>query len=205
MRVLVVARTRMRGDRVCVGGLDTESGASARLLGHDERNLHEDHPVRPGQIRDIVCTPRKVLRPPHIEDVVVTGGKRRTEVADLGRAIADLVDPWTCNLDEIFDGRLDVTDAGTGYLGEGRPQPGCSTGFWTGRSVLRQSKFQESGRAYWIPSGNLIRKVKYVGMDDPIALIPEGVLVRFSLARWLAFPPGVEEERCYLQLSGWYL
>jgi hypothetical protein len=50
----------------------------------------------------------------------------------------------------------------------------------------------------------LIRKVKYVGMDDPAALIPNGALVRFSLARWHQFLPGVDELRCYLQLSGWY-
>jgi hypothetical protein len=41
-------------------------------------------------------------------------------------------------------------------------------------------------------------------MDDAIAVIPDGALIRFSLARWKAFPPGVNEERCYLQLSGWY-
>jgi len=69
---------------------------------------------------------------------------------------------------------------------------------------LRQSKFEESGRSYWIPNGKLIRKVKYVGMNDPIALIPAGVLIRFSLARWKEFPPGVGEQRRYLQLSGWY-
>jgi hypothetical protein len=42
-------------------------------------------------------------------------------------------------------------------------------------------------------------------MDDPIALVPKGALIRFSLARWKAFPPLVDEQRCYLQLSGWYL
>jgi hypothetical protein len=50
----------------------------------------------------------------------------------------------------------------------------------------------------------MIRSAKYVGMDEPIAVIPDSALVRFSLARWAAFPPGVDEQRCYLQLSGSY-
>jgi hypothetical protein len=97
-----------------------------------------------------------------------------------------------------------VTPAGTAFLGEGRPLPACSVGFWIARKVIRQSKFEESGRSYWVPDGNLIRKVKYVGVDEPTALVPEGSLLRFSLARWKEFPPGVGEKRCYLQLSGWY-
>jgi hypothetical protein len=51
----------------------------------------------------------------------------------------------------------------------------------------------------------MIRSAKYVGMEEPIAVIPERAIDRFSLARWAPFPPGVDEERCYLQLSGWYL
>ena len=34
--------------------------------------------------------------------------------------------------------------------------------------------------------------------------IPLNTLVRISLARWWV-PAGMSEERCYLQLSGWYL
>jgi hypothetical protein len=204
VKVLVVARTRMGGDRVCVGGIDLDSGASVRLLGSDTQNLLESHPIRPGDIWNMTCSHRREPRPPHVEDVVVTAGKRLSRVANLRGAILELVEPWDCELDEIFDGRLAVTDAGTAFLRDEPPLPDRSVGFWAARTALRQSKFDESGSRYWIPEGRLIRKVKYVGMHDPTPLIPEGALVRFSLARWHQFPPGVDELRCYLQLSGWY-
>jgi hypothetical protein len=60
-------------------------------------------------------------------------------------------------------------------------------------------------RNYQFAGTGSIRKAKHVGLDEPIALIPSGSLVRFSLARWAEFPPGVGEKQCYLQLSGWYL
>jgi hypothetical protein len=195
----------MGGDRVCVGGLESGSGASVRLLGSDQQNLPEDHRIRPGDIWEITCSPRAVTRAPHSEDVVVNAGRMVGEVdmADMKAAILDLREAWDGELDEIFDGRLAVTDSGKAFLRDERPPLGYSTGFWSARKALRQSKFEESGRGYWIPDGTLIRKVKYVGMDDPIALVPKGALIRFSLARWKAFPP--VEARCYLQLSGWYL
>jgi hypothetical protein len=204
VKVLVVARTRMGGDRVCVGGIDVDSRASVRLLGSDTQNLPESHPIRPGEIWNMTCSPRREVRPPHVEDVVVTAGKQISSVVNLKSAILELVEPWDCELEEIFDGRLAVTDAGTAFLRDEPPLPDRSTGFWNARTALRQSKFDESGNRFWIPDGHRIRKVKYVGMDDPVAVIPEGALVRFSLARWHQFPPGVDEPRCYLQLSGWY-
>jgi hypothetical protein len=204
VRVLVVARTRMRGDRVCVGGLDLDSGANLRLLGKDEQNLAQDHPIRAGDIWEITGAPRGVVVPPHVEDFVVTSGRCTNHVADLRSAILNLAEPWNCDLDAVFNGCLANTPSGTGFLREGQPLPPGSVGFWIARTVIRQSKFEESGRSYWVPDGKRIRKVAYVGMDDPIPLVATGSLLRFSLARWKEFPPGVGEKRCYLQLSGWF-
>ena len=45
----------------------------------------------------------------------------------------------------------------------------------------------------------------YVGFADPIERIPKGALVRVSLARWWRPDDAPDmEERCYLQLSGWF-
>ena len=55
-------------------------------------------------------------------------------------------------------------------------------------------------------NGYPLRGLKYVGEESPIKVIPAGTLVRLSLARWWR-PEDSEpnfEERCYLQLSGWY-
>ena len=50
------------------------------------------------------------------------------------------------------------------------------------------------------------RRFAFVGFQEPLAEIPAGALVRISLAHWWRprdHPE--EEERCYLQLSGWFL
>ena len=47
-------------------------------------------------------------------------------------------------------------------------------------------------------------QIKYVGLQPTEDIIPKGTLLRVSLARWWS-PNDVEvENRCYLQLSGWY-
>ena len=50
----------------------------------------------------------------------------------------------------------------------------------------------------------LVQSSKYVGLQPTEDIIPKGTLLRVSLARWWS-PNDVEvENRCYLQLSGWY-
>ena len=48
------------------------------------------------------------------------------------------------------------------------------------------------------------RKITFVGFQNPVQLISAGTLLRISLARWWAPNDDDVEERCYLQLSGWY-
>jgi len=48
-----------------------------------------------------------------------------------------------------------------------------------------------------------VLNVRYVGIIEPIKIIPKGTLIRFSLARWWKKDES-SEEVCYLQLSGWY-
>jgi hypothetical protein len=196
----------MKADRVCVGGIDLDSKKSLRLLGSDENNLAQDNPIRPGELWELQYRPRERTVPPHVEDVVVSRGHRVDAVSDLKTAVLNLVKPWDCDLDQIFEGCLKVTDAGTAYLPADGRIPLCSTGYWTVTSTVRRSQFDDYGIHYWMPDGPSIRSVKYVGMEeDPIDVIPRQALIRFSLARWWAFPMGEGEQRCYLQLSGWCL
>ena len=204
MMVLVVARTRMGGDRVCVGGLALEDGSSVRLLGSDGRNLLEDHPIRPGAIWDIAYVPHAQVESPHVEDVIVSRGKEVETVGDLKARILGLIEPWAGPVESIFEGLLTTTESGRSYLAPNGQMPSCSTGFWVADRDARLSQFQDHGLSYWFPDGQEIRSVKYVGMDDPIDIISTGSIVRFSLSRWGEFPPGVGERRCYLQLSAWY-
>jgi hypothetical protein len=203
MNMLVVARTRMSGDRVCVGGIELGTGRSLRLLGSDGNNLPEAHSIRPGTIWDIACEPlRRGVRPPHVEDVIVTRGHPVEDVPDMKAAILGSWQPWECPLEDIFDGPLDVTERGTAFLRDRPPLPSCSTGFWHAQRPATLDG--DWGNRYWFAGGGAIRSVKYSGMSWPPDTIPAGALIRFSLARWAEFPPGVGEKRCYLQVSGWY-
>ena len=198
----MVARTRMYGDRVCVGGIELETGRSLRLLGSDGDNLHQDHEIRPGAIWDLQYEPRGNARAPHIEDVVVSRGHRVERVSDLRAAILNVWEPWAGGLEEAFDGRLATTDRGTAFIRRDPPIPSSSTGFWV--STRRATLDGERGNRYWFAGEGAVRSVKYVGMTWPADSISTGALIRFSLARWAEFPPGVGELRCYLQLSAWY-
>jgi hypothetical protein len=203
MRVLVVARTRMHGDRVCVGGLALDDGRSLRLLGSDGRNLSEEHQIRPGQVWDLSYEPAERVVPPHVEDVVVASGRRIDTVSDLRATVIDMVTPWTGPVSAIFEGCLEIPERGTAYIGRESRLPSSSTGFWIASEDVQRSQFQDHGVRYGFPGSRSMGSVKFVGMNDPEDRLPEGTLVRFSLSRWIAFPPG-SGERCYLQLSGWY-
>lgn len=168
MNVHVVARTRMSGDRVCVGGIDLDSGRSLRLLGSDRRNLLETNPIRPREIWDLAYSPAPSVEPPHIEDVIVTRGHKVEDVADTRAAILQLVNPWQGTLESIFDGRLDTTDGGSAFIRRDPPLPSHSTGFWVATDDVPKSRFDDYGVKYWFPDGRAIRKVTYKGMEDPI-------------------------------------
>jgi Dual OB-containing domain len=133
----VAGRTRMPADRVCVGGLTLDSGTSVRLLGSDGRNLPEDHRIRPGDVWDLTYSPRTATRPPHTEDVIVASGRPVRTVENIKASILELIDPWDCELDGIFDGQLAVTEHGTAFLRDDPPLPGSSTGFWIADRPVR--------------------------------------------------------------------
>lgn len=47
--------------------------------------------------------------------------------------------------------------------------------------------------------GNI--RLKFVGFQEHVSRIQAGTIIRLSLANWW---DGQGEDRCYLQLSGWY-
>ena len=71
-KVLIVSKTKMANDNVCVGGVDIENERSVRLL--DENGYHELRDECPYEIWDVwetdYCSSNQ--RPaPHVEDVNV--------------------------------------------------------------------------------------------------------------------------------------
>jgi hypothetical protein len=201
VRIVIVGKTRMRGGRVCVGAHDLDSFRSLRLSRHDGTYVEEDAALEIGDIWEVDYRDRPGTTPPHVEDVIVAeGGTRRGRQADLGRLIAQRDVVWT-SVDELFDGGLAFTAAGTAYIPVDGRLPARSTGYWRIDSELTHYTSYGRPRYRWGGDGPL-RSAAYVGVADPADRIPAGTLVRLSLSH--AQQPPNQPNGYWLQLSGWF-
>ena len=209
-RVLIVAKTHMGEYLACVGGLNLETNQGIRLLRADGSNQPKDTRFEVGQIWELTFQPHPGATSPHVEDVRVTHETYIYSTINLRNMLMQRVQPWRGGPDQLFDRKLTLEK--TGYITRTRGLPSSSTGYWQPEYPLNLSFTFREGQPYYqiitqpeevFPA---VRKlfIKYVGYADPVHRIPAGTLVRVSLARWWQ-RPGTDEERCYLQLSGWYL
>ena len=199
-QVLIVARTRMYGGRVCIGAL-SDDGENLRLLsascGYEASNYQI------GEMWDISFN-RCQTRPPHFEDIAVVSRTRVGIEPDPRAFILARVQPVTGSIVSLFDGFIRFTGTGSGYISENTGIPASATGFWLPNAALH---LENVPRGQLYGHQNDYRHLKYVGFQNPIAEIPSGELVRVSLAKWWR-PRDADdslEERCYAQLSGWFL
>ena len=200
VKVLIVSRTQMKNG-VCVGGINIDTCELIRL--HNDRggNLSCDAPYQIGEIWSMVVENPWNPRPePHTEDRSVTP---KSLVENIG--ISGVVEYINNNIDglnvavgdltKVFDGSLQVS-GNKCYVGE-ENVPGFSTQFWIADSPLYHRVCFDKDFYYY--KGLLIR---FVGFQQIVDVIPQGTVIRLSLANW--WDNGCGEERCYLQLSGWY-
>jgi hypothetical protein len=201
--VAIVARTRMYGGRVCVGAL-SDAGENLRLMNKDcASDRDQDSPFRVGEQWEITCAPCGPKRPPHVEDVVVGKATKRGNLDHLADYISKRATPWKGTIDSLFEGKIQFTRNGAGFISEAAI-PSGATGFWI-PSVDLHLDHDERNKAGYYPQNNH-RHLSFVGLQDPVGVIKTGQLVRVSLARWWR-PENADpdfEERCYAQLSGWY-
>ena len=194
----------MRGEFRCISGL-TNDNQQIRLLTVDGHQWQNDSPFEVGQIWDMDFQPSPDLVPPHLEDVLVSRQSFLREEPNLKRHLLNRVTPWKGGIDQIFDGVLDYTMHDNGYVCKRLGLPSLSTGFWL---PDRDLTLREDGKHYDYKDGMWRRGLSYVGEEPkpPVVLRAE-TLVRVSLARWWK-PENASpdfEERCYAQLSGWYV
>lgn len=159
-RVLIVSKTRMRGDHVCVGGHDLdESMRSIRLLQSDGTNMPAGTRFEIGQVWDLDYEPAIDIRPPHVEDVLVNshGARHIDTIQTLGAFLRTRITPWTGTL---FERALLRTNSGTGYVPiDGPPHRAApATGFpnspWTSTAtVVTCSAPTAGGGAAFVKSG----------------------------------------------------
>ncbi len=141
---------------------------------------------------------------PHVEDILVARAELVGQQPDLRNFLLKRIKPWQGTPQQTFEALVRPTYMGHGYINEIMGIPSVSAGYWLPGQPLTQEV--EGAKVYYrYPRRDGVRLLKYVGFAPPISRIPAGALVRISLARWWRQEDSDIEERCYLQLSGWYL
>ena len=200
MKVLILSKTHV-GSSACVGGVVLETNEFVRLMNGPNQYQEGNTPLNIGQVWDIDYEARPD-REPHIEDVHMKSKKYLHDFKNFQGYILGNLPIWEGKPEILFDGKLNWTGKGSGYLGNPENLPLNSVGFW----ISDRDLVLEDDR-YYIYKRKRVwrnRKFSYVGFPNRIAAIPAGTLIRVSLAKWWK-PDDINiEHRCYLQISGWY-
>lgn len=193
----------MNNGKCCVGGI-TASGRYVRLLTSSGENQPENTDLKPRQVWEVEFTQSPQMTPPHVEDVLINSkkikGSLRDEITILEFIKQRKIKIWEGSPDVLFDGKIQWTNSGSGFINN-NAIPEHSVGFWLSDKDLTKKDF--NGVRYSYPHINAWRSLKFVGFETPVNKIPARTLLRVSLARWWKQDDNTE-ERCYLQLSGWY-
>lgn len=204
MEILITSKTH-KGNAACVGGMIISNNRFVRLLNPDNWDQYADTDFDIGDIWDIDFTKRKDVEPPHIEDIIISSKKFLHKVDNFSNFIKNCgIQIFRGSPNNIFNGLLGWTSSGSGYIGNRNNLPQNSVGFWISDKDLT---LDYDEKHYIYPSANAFSRAKrfpYVGFEPKSQIIPSGTLVRISLARWWKPEDTDMDERCYLQLSGWY-
>ncbi|MFR9546215.1 MAG: hypothetical protein SNJ29_11655 [Rikenellaceae bacterium] len=208
-KVLILSKTRMANNNVCVGAIDLESSKSIRLL--DRNGHHESIDICEYNIYDaweIDYVKHHGRLSPHNEDVAVIS-KKKIGVKNKNLSLRTILinnkaKLFSGDLQSIFDGCLKCTQNGAMYINE-ENTPNYSTCFWISDKPMSINRFNNQIKyVYQDPLYRFGKQIKFVGLSNNIKdIIPANTLIRFSLAHW--WKPdngGIIELRCYLQLSG---
>ncbi|WP_425075414.1 dual OB domain-containing protein [Psychroserpens sp. S379A] len=196
MEVLITSKTAW-GSRFCIGGLELATGRYVRLMTTIGTYQPMNSPFQIGEIWNLEYNYRPD-QPPHVEDVRII---RRIglirKVNNMYNFITQNCTVWNGSYNVLFGGRLRWN--GSGYINDPNNLPANSVGFWISDQDLY---WDGEYYVYRRPRLKTNKRIKYKGIQQPIPVIPAGTLIRVSLAKWWDGQGG--ENRCYLQLSGWY-
>jgi hypothetical protein len=202
MEILITSKTH-KGNAVCVGGMIVNSGKLVRLLNPGNWDQYANTELDIGDIWNIKFEEREDIIPPHIEDVIIHSKSFIRKIDNISDFIIKSgITIFRGSPYNIFDGLLGWTGSGGGYIGDKNNLPTNSVGFWISDKDLVLSE-----KYYEYPARNIHsqpKRFKYVGTVPAVNTIPSGILIRVSLARWWKPEDAEIDERCYLQLSGWY-
>ena len=208
-KILIVAKTRMTNNCVCVGGIDMDKKISVRLL--DINGYHESVGTCPFNILEIwdIEYSKYNQRPlPHSEDICVINNRKfgvlKNEISMLDLLNRLNLHVYQGSIFNVFEQKLKCKDSKTFYISKD-DVPNNSTCFWICDREIRRDDSKNRIRYYYNEGPRQWYSIPYVGLlSNTLKIIPQGTLVRLSLAHWWSPEDSDAEERCYLQLSGWY-
>lgn len=204
MEILITSKTH-KGKAACVGGMIICNNTFVRLLSPGNWDQYADTDFDIGDIWDVKFTNRENITPPHIEDTIIYSKNYLRKVENISDFISNSgVEIFRGSPNRIFNGLLNWTRSGGGYIGDRDNLPNNSVGFWISD---RDLKLEADDKHYHYNPINTFAQIKrfpYVGFEPTVEVIPSGTLMRVSLARWWKPEDSEMSERCYLQLSGWY-
>lgn len=215
-KVIILSRTKMSGNNICVGGYCLTKKKYVRLLSDRVQALHAAEPYQVGEVYEIAYSPRYTYQidPPHVEDIAVYGKKYLQTIGqnDLLNKVAIPLSIGPLHIQNLFESTLKWKNE-KGYLLKSAI-PSSSVVIAKLSHSLEKKQIEDSF-SYIDKSGFLPKRyaVKYVGEKSfsQDIVLPAGTPIRFSLARWwngngnFLDNQGNPEERSYLQLSGFYL
>lgn len=203
MEVLIVSKTRFWSG-ACVGGIIMENLQFVRLMQAKGQYQPGNTEFKIGDIWDVDMKEIPDIEP-HIEDVVVRAKSFVKKFDNLSNYILDNCNIWRGGPNTLFDNKLKWTNRGSGFIGEKDNCPNQSVGFWIPDRDLEIEENKYYVYKYKRPY-KINKRLPYKGFDPMISKIPAGTLCRVSLGKW--WKPNDDDftgdERCYLQLSGWY-
>lgn len=200
--VLIVSKTQMAYG-VCVGGINEDTNELIRIHNEKGGNLPSNSPYEIGDRWEMnVEKAWNARTEPHVEDMQTFPIRKINNVGHV--EIVDYISAHSFGkrltqgrLQDTFEGCLHLTGT-RNFINEDNI-PTFSTQFWIAdQDLIHHESF---GKHYYMY--NDIR-IKFVGYQTLIDQIPCGSIIRLSLANWWN-GDGSNENRCYLQLSGWYL
>lgn len=205
MEVLILSKTKYGTTQVCVGGICVNSKQFVRLLNQGGYYQPADTKFNIGDIWDINFTVNSDRKEPHNEDVTIHSYTFVRKIYSLETFIKNMGVPiWKNNVANIFEGKILWQGNGKGYFSKNiKNYPIHSVGFWISDVDLKHQKVGHQD-FYIYQNNGVSRQIVYKGNQSILAVIPKGRLIRLSLAKWWKPENSDIEERCYLQLSGWY-
>lgn len=199
-RVVIVARTRMHNDHVCIGGHDLdERFRGVRLLDKFGDFWTSDAPFMVGEVWNLRYRQKNGAEPPHVEDAYVNEYHRLGQVQDLRVLVLKHVTPWSGGIDKMFEGTTRTTPAGSVFIPSQGRLPRCSTGYWAPANDLARQDRGQRVRFVTAGEGDTVH-MPWVGVQAPPERIEAGSLLRVSLTR--PFTSGTAPEGHYVQISG---